>query len=195
MNTSRHTPIDEEEITLDADSGEEVMLEETETTASALKDKLKKLREELKVCQKERDEHLAGWQRAKADMVNFRRTVEEDRARDSARVRGKIVSALLPALDGFDSAMMTEGWKNVEETWREGMERIATEFHKVLEAEGLTVYGMVGDPFDPTFHDCMSVTSTDEETQDHTIAQVFQKGYTIGGEVIRPAKVAVYQNS
>lgn len=196
MKAPHHAPHDpEEEVILDADSGEELVLEESEVSASALKDKLKKLREELKKSKHECDENLAGWQRAKADLVNFRRTVEEDKARDSARARGKMVRALLPALDSFDGAMQAESWKQVEGTWREGVERIATQFHKVLEAEGLSSYGEVGDMFEPTLHDCISVVSTSDDTHDHTISQVLQKGYKIGDEVVRPAKVVVYQHS
>ncbi len=193
MNALHRAHDHEEEVILDADSGEELALEESEVSASALKDKMKAMREQLKVCQKERDENLAGWQRAKADLVNFRRVVDEERERASARARGKIVQSLIPALDAFASATNDARWGEVDATWREGVERVFGQIHKALEAEGLSTFGAVGDEFDPVFHECMSVKPAESDAADHTIAQVLQRGYKVGEEVIRAAKVVVYQ--
>ncbi len=188
----KHTE-EEEEVVLDADSGDEIALEESEASTSALKNKLKALRTELAACHKEREDNLAGWQRAKADLVNFRRTVEEDRERDGARAKGRIMREILPALDSFEHAMGAESWASVEEEWRKGVERIADQLRKALAKEGLHAFGEQGDSFDPTRHESVSVTATDKDDQDDTIAQVLQKGYRIGEEVIRPAKVIVWQ--
>jgi molecular chaperone GrpE len=182
-----------EEILIDADSGDEVELEEEEVANSSLKGKLKDLRTKLKETQKERDENLAGWQRAKADLANFRRIAEEDAARNGARAKGDVVKAVVPALDSFDSAMADSSWSDVDTKWREGVERIANQFHQALEKEGLTSFGAVGDAFDPEVHECMSVAPTDDKKQDHTIVQVLQRGHKLGTELIRPAKVVVAQ--
>ena len=193
VRKQKNIPDGEEEIMLDADTGEELEIEGAEVATSALHTKLKKIRDELKACQKERDENLTGWQRAKADLANFRRITEEDKERDGARARGKLVKVLVPALDSFDSALTSEGWESVDKTWREGVERTVAQLHKALESEGLERFADVGDAFDPTQHDCMSMQHTTKEEEDHTIAQVLQKGYRIGPEVVRPAKVTVYQ--
>ncbi len=187
---------DEEfEIEVDVDSGDEIVAEESELSAAALKSKLKSLRKELITTQQERDANLTGWQRAKADLVNFRRNVEEDRVRDSARQKGKIIQSVLPTLDSFESAVGEVTWQDVPEHWREGVARIRNQLATSLEKEGLMMYGEVGEPFDPTRHDCMSVVPTEDEAKDHTIAQILQKGYRIGEEVIRPAKVVVHQTA
>jgi len=184
---------EEAEVVLDAESGEEVVAEDAELSATGLQGKLKKLRAELKSCHKEREENLTGWQRAKADLANFRRMAEEERERDGARARAKLVRELIPGLDAFDAAMADPKWQTVDAGWRDGVERVATQFHKALEKEGLEVYGKPGDAFDPTVHECMSMQPCEDEAHDHTIAQVLQKGYKIGGEVVRAAKVVVYQ--
>lgn len=185
----------EEEVVLDAESGEEVLAENTELSAVGLQTKLKALRTELAATKKECQENLTGWQRTKADLANFRRMVEEDKERDGIRARAKLVRELIPGLDAFDAAMADPKWGEVGQSWREGMERVAAQFHKVLEQEGLESYGAVGDAFDPTVHECMSMHSTDAAEKDHTIAQVLQKGYKIGDEVVRAAKVVVYQHN
>jgi len=158
-----------------------------------LQKKLKQLRAELAEAKRECQENLTGWQRAKADLANFRRMVEEERERDGARARAKFVRELIPGLDAFDAAMADPNWGDVDKGWREGVERVAGQFHKVLEHEGLESYGAPHDAFDPTIHDCMSMESSEEADADQTISKVLQKGYRIGGEVVRPAKVVVYQ--
>lgn len=185
---------EETEVVLDAESGEEVVAEDTELSAAGLQGKLKKLRAELAATKAECQENLTGWQRAKADLANFRRMAEEDKERDGVRARAKLVRELIPGLDAFDAAMADPKWQIVDDGWREGVERVAAQFHKALEKEGLAVYGAEGDVFDPTLHECMSMQPCEEEAQDHTIAQVLQKGYKIGGEVVRAAKVVVYQS-
>ncbi len=182
-----------EDISIDIETGDEIEMEEEEVSNGALKAKIKALRNELKQTQKERDEHLAGWQRAKADLVNFRKTAEEDKVRNEARAKGSLIRSILPALDTFASAMQEKKWQDVDMSWREGVERIANQLHKALASEGLQTFGEVGEVFDPSQHECISTTPTEDEKKDHTIAQVFQKGYSVHGELIRPAKVVVAQ--
>jgi molecular chaperone GrpE len=182
-----------EEILIDADSGEEIELEESEVTNVALKTKLKNLRADLLSAQKERDENLAGWQRAKADLANFRRTVGEDKERDAARAQGTFIRAIIPSLDSFESAMADKSWNSVDKEWRDGVERIANQINSALSDAGLTSFGKEHEDFDPLLHECMSVVPTKHKKEDHTIAQIMQKGYKIGSEIIRPAKVIVAQ--
>ncbi len=187
-----HRP-DENDVVLDADTRDEVVAEETELGEAALKDRLKALRAELMACTKERDEHLAGWQRAKADLVNFRRTVEEDRVRDVARARVRTIRALVPVFDSLEGAMSGAAWNALERTWREGMERVTKQLADALAQEGVVAFGTVGDPFDPAYHECVSVVAAEDAATDHTVAQVLQRGYRVGTEVVRPAKVVVFQ--
>lgn len=182
-----------EEISIDIDTGEEIELEENEVANSALKDKLKKLRDELKATQKERDENLAGWQRAKADLVNFRRIVEEDKVRNEFRAKGSVIRNILPALDTFETATQDKSWDSIDEVWREGVLRIKNQLHQALRAEGMTAFGSAGELFDPNKHECMSIIPTSNPEEDQTITQVLQQGYSINGELIRPAKVIVAQ--
>ncbi len=175
------------------DLDESVVVEEDETAAHGLQGTIKKLRNELAKAKKERDEHLAGWQRSRADLVNFRRMVEEDRARDATRAKADLLRSLIAVMDSFESAMSTSTWGTVDKEWREGVERIHGQLAKVFADQGLIGYGKEGDTFDPMLHECMSVVPTDDASKDHTLAQVFQRGYRIGEEVVRPAKVVVAQ--
>lgn len=180
-----------DDLILDVDS--DVELDESELTASALTAKLSQIRAALKVSNKEKQDNLAGWQRAKADLVNYRRVANEDGERREARARARVVESIIPALDSFESALQEKSWQSVEEKWRVGVERIATQLQNALTQIGVRAYGAAGDTFNPSLHDCMSVAEAKHLDKDNTLEQVLQKGYEIEGQVIRPAKVVVAQ--
>ncbi len=182
-----------EDISIDIDTGEEIELEQEEVTNSALKTKIKKLREELAEVKKERDENLAGWQRSKADLINFRKKSEKDVKNRVVRAKAEVVREIIPGLDAFDAAMNDRSWVDVDKKWREGMERIVTQLHTALNSEGLKSFGEVGDDFNPEEHECMSVEDAGNKRDDNRIKQVLQKGYRIKDELVRPAKVIIYQ--
>lgn len=185
---------DGEEIILDADTGDERELEgEQGASAPALQAKLKALRAELAEAKREATENLTGWQRAKADLVNFKRVTEEEALRSRNRTKGRIVASLVPILDSFTQAMSQEQWQDVDEAWRSGVERIHAQLRDTLAREGLEAYGAAGEPFDPKLHECVSVTRTTTQGDDDRIATVVQQGFRIGEEIVRPAKVVVYQ--
>lgn len=190
-----HAKGDDEEIILDAENGEEVELEQTDASATALAKKLKIMRKDLAEVKKERDANLAGWQRAKADLINLRRMTESDIQRANARGIASVAQEVLPAMDSFEAAVQAPEWQTVPETWRNGVIRIKEQLQNALTRAGLESFGSANEPFNPTLHECMSVVPAKKQEHDDIIAQVLQKGYRLKEEVIRPAKVAVYQYS
>jgi len=65
---------------------------------------------------------------------------------------------------------------------------------KELEAAGLERIDPVGEPFDPAFHEAVSVVRPLSPEQDHTVAATFQVGYRFRGSLVRPARVQVYSS-
>ena len=188
---TRHS---DEDVVLDADSGEEIVAEDTELSSNQLKTKLKELREQLKSVQKERDDNLAGWQRAKADLVNFKRMVEEDKVRDAARIKSTLARTMIEGLDSFENAMKGPHWKDMHEEWRDGVSNIYNQIMNGLSREGFMAFGSEGDTFDPSRHECLSVIAASDTHPEGIIVQVLQRGYLLGDEVVRPAKVIVAQS-
>lgn len=154
---------------------------------------LAKLREKLHACEAERQEHLDGWQRANADLANYKREVRESMAREHERAAEQIIAALIPTLDSFTSARESDAWKNVEESWRQGVERIHDQFERTLGEHGLSSFGASGEAFDPNRSEAVGMDATDDAAKDHTISAVLQKGYMLNGHVVRPAKVRVFE--
>jgi len=159
------------------------------------KDVAKKLREQIKVLQKEKEEYLTGWQRAKADYINLQKELSSIHAHTSILTKEKVVEQLFPALDSFEMAFANlEHWEKLDKEWQDGMKSIYKQFLAGLLNSGITTIEESGIPFDPSIHQSISVVPTDDESKDHTVEKVLQIGYKIGDRVIRPAKVTIYEH-
>ena len=180
MNPSDETEIVYEE-TPELEAGDDPV--QDIAVASA---KIKDLREKLAQSEKERMEYLAGWQRAKADMVNASRRHEEERARFSDAAQNDLIAEILPALDGFDMAMANkEAWEKVDPAWRTGVEYIRSQLVGALSRVGVEAVRPLGEAFDPSKHDSVGTVPGEEGK----VIEILQAGYIRGGAVIRPAIV------
>jgi len=146
--------------------------------------KMRKLRDELVACRKEKQEYMDGWQRAKADYVNLLRRNEE--AAKAAESSGKIksVETLLPAFDALERA------KEHGEI-PEGFLAIAKQIESAFAALGLEEVGKIGERFNPELHEAFAQDIAENIETDDTITAVLEKGWRVNGSVIRPAKVRV----
>lgn len=155
---------------------------------------LKKLREKLKVCEKEKKEYLDGWQRMRADFANVKKDEETRRGEMIKFAAEGLVEDLLPVLDSFSMAFGNkEAWEKVDANWRKGVEYIYTQMLSVLESRGLTEIGKVGESVDPRLHIAIAELPTESSAKADTIAEVIQKGYRLHSKVIRPANVKVFE--
>lgn len=180
----------------DTDPDADMVFEESDEEGNTLggAKKLKDLQEKVKLLTKEKQEYLDGWQRSRADYANLQKTTEEDRKRMRALVEENFIADLLPTIDSFTMAMANkDAWEKVDVTWRTGVEYIHQQLMTVLKDRGLDAFGAIGDQFDPTLHEAVSETETDDASKDHTIASVLQQGYKLGDSVMRAARVSVYK--
>lgn len=153
---------------------------------------LKKLRNKLKEAESKAAEYLAGWQRAKADYVNFQRETEENRRELLAHAKKPLLLELIHLADTFDLAFShEESLKGVPENWRLGVEHIHKELIKILEGNGLTVIDPLGQTFNPVEQHSVGGLETDDLNQDNRVVQVLKKGYKLGETIIRPAQVKI----
>lgn len=156
-------------------------------------DQIKKLREKIKGLEKEKQEYLDGWQRARADYANLQKNADEDKKRMRTLVEESFIEELLPTVDSFLMAMSNkEAWEKVDPAWRTGVEYIYGQLMNTLESHNLKIFGEVGDVFDPAKHEAVEEQETGDEKLDHTVAKVHQKGFMLGESVLRPARVLVY---
>lgn len=158
------------------------------------KDKLKDLREKIKFLQAEKQEYLTGWQKERAEFANFKKD-ETKRKEEIFRIaREKAVEDFLPVLDSFEMAFTNkESWEKVDKNWRAGVEYIYQQLTSAFSENGVSIFGSIGDKFDPYFHQSIESILSQKEEQDHTVAEVVQKGYKMGDTVLRPAKVKIFE--
>lgn len=149
-----------------------------------LEDKIAKMREELGACQKEKQEYMNGWQRSKADYVNALKRFEEDAKASEFRGKLMTVETLLPVFDALERA------KEHGEI-PAGFLAIARQLDSAFAALGLEEIGVVGEKFNPAFHDAFGQDAVDSIETDDTITVVLEKGWKIDKYVIRPAKIRV----
>lgn len=154
--------------------------------------KLKQCKEKLALCQKERQEYLDGWQRSKADYLNQKRRLEEERRQEIERNAAHFIEKLLPLCDSFDLALQNLAKQNgAKSEWHAGIEQIYNQLMTVLKSYNVEVLVPLGLPFDPHVHEAVEDVSVTNPTQHHIIMDVLQNGYRVGERLIRPAKVVV----
>lgn len=146
--------------------------------------RIKKLKADIARIDKERKEYLDGWQRAKADLINYRKD-ERSRFEDLARyAAGDIVQELIGVLDNFDLALGAGVPPEVEK----GIVLIRGQLEGVVRKQGVEMADTkISDPFDPALHEAIGEEESDAPAG--TIARVLQKGYRMQGRIIRPARV------
>ena len=188
----------EPDLSLRAEEGESILAEDSsemslDESEERLQETLEKLKKKLGECEKERQEYLLGWQRAKADFVNARRTEEEERKTVVSYAKEGVLLSFLTVADSFDLAFANKkAWEAVPEEWRKGVLHIYSQLVKVLEENGLRETAPLGETFDPMLHESVESVPTGEESEQGKIATVLQKGYELNGKIVRPAKVTVW---
>jgi molecular chaperone GrpE len=128
-------------------------------------------------------ERTADLQRLQAEYANYRKRVDRDREAVRDFAVGEALAALLPVLDDIGRAREHGELEG-------GFRQVAEALDAAIAKLGLTRFGQPGEPFDPTQHDALMHSYSDEVTEP-TAVQILQPGYSYGGRVIRPARVAV----
>ncbi len=181
-----------EDIDPDAEVGIHFEPEEELGDIGAAQAKLKKLKDELEKVKKERQEYLDGWQRCKADSINTRKETESRAARSAELLREALVHDIIPALDSFDMAAESEppagGWSTMENSWRNGMERVRDQLIDALQKHDIERYGKVGDMLDHALHEVVQEVD-DVPGKSGEIVRILRAGYRSGERIMRPAQV------
>jgi molecular chaperone GrpE len=157
------------------------------------KEKIAKLKEKIKKLTAEKDEYMNGWQRERADFVNYKKRSEEERKDYIKFANENLLEEMLTVLESFDMAFMNkEQWNSVPQNWRVGVEYIHSQLVKILDENGLKEFmPKVGDKFDVKSHVAEEVILVDSESEDGVIKEIKKKGYIMNGKIIIAPKVVV----
>lgn len=132
--------------------------------------------------------------RLQADWDNYRRRTAQERLDERERAAEKLVVNLLPVLDDMERASEHAAKNDTDNEslmqFVDGVNAVHDKMLSVLAREGVEVIDPVGEPFDPLIHQAVG-REENKDAYDETVAQVYQKGYSMGGKVIRNAMVTV----
>ena len=131
--------------------------------------------------------------RVQAEMQNVRRRAERDVESAHKFALDKFATDLLPVVDNLERALAAidaadEGQKSVAE----GLELTLKSFMEVLVRYKIEAIDPAGQPFDAELHQAVSM-EPNPDLEANTVMDVFQKGYTLNGRLVRPAMVVVSQ--
>lgn len=177
---SNHEEVDHQELPKEAEQ-EEVK----EKAEGGLDQKVEELNEQAS---KFKDE----LQRERAEFINFRKRVVQEKADIENSIMGKILNSMLPALDSFDQLFSADQNQSEQklENFLEGAELIKKQLVTVFEKYGVEEFDPKGQPFDPSSMEALHLKETDE-VDSNTVSEVYQKGYKISGRLLRAARVAI----
>jgi len=125
--------------------------------------------------------------RRAAELDNYRKRTARETERIRQTAAERLLRDLLPVLDHIDLALEHA---DSDSGLAEGVEMVAKQFREVVERHGMTPVPALGEPFDPNVHEALTQRE-DGSVPAHTVVEVYQKGYMLGGRLLRPAKVIV----
>jgi molecular chaperone GrpE len=172
-----------ENVTADADeSSDEPVVEETPTEEVKA--------EETKEAAKEDEAVLERMIRLQADFENFKKRSQKEKTEIYQYAAENFATKLLPVMDNLERAESSLTDVNEEaKSIVDGLQMVFKQLKDILKEEGLEEVSCDGQ-FDPNLHHGVAV-GEDDEKEDQAILEVFQKGYSFKGKVIRPAMVKV----
>ena len=164
----------------------EIPAEEVTETPETVEETVEAVQETNPWEEKYNAEHDA-YLRLAADYDNFRKRTVKEKEQSYGNGKADAVEKLLPVYDNLERAMN----QPTEDTaYKKGVEMTMTQLVAILNGLGVEVFGNVGDAFDPNIHNAVMHTE-DENAQENTITQVFQKGFKMGEKIVRFAMVQV----
>lgn len=157
-------------------------------TLAALDETVTQLETELADERERTDDLESRLRRKQADFQNYKKRAERERERIQQRATKDLVERLLDVRDNLRRA--TEEDDPDVDSLRDGVEMTLREFDRVLDDEDVAeIAPAPGDEIDPTRHEVMLRTDSDQPAD--TVAEVYDPGYEMAGEVLRPARVTV----
>lgn len=157
----------------------------------------------LTAAERERDEYLELARRTKADFENYRKRMAAEVQAANARGKGELALELIGAVDNLERALDAAGvdpegqgssgdGPQVEngEALAQGVLLVLRGMRETLQRHGIEALDPKGEKFDPQWHEALSTQPADN-AEPGVVVDVMQKGYRLGEQLIRPARVVV----
>jgi molecular chaperone GrpE len=132
------------------------------------------------------------WLRTLADLDNYKKRIERERARWSDEAREEILLEVVDVVDDFERAVACgeDQGPPADDPYRRGVELILQRLRAVLEKNGVHAIDTCGAEFDPSLHEAVSQVETGAHESNQIVEEV-RRGYTLGGRLLRCSRVIV----
>jgi molecular chaperone GrpE len=153
--------------------------------------KIAALEDKIKSLEASNAEYLSALQRERADLQNFRKRNQAAAAESYASGTADTIAAILPVLDNFERALCSVSDEEKEQPFTKGVFMVYKQMQDILAGMGLAEIEAHGEPFDPNLHHAVMQEAAEDGQEEGCVAEVFGKGYTLNGKVIRHSMVKV----
>jgi molecular chaperone GrpE len=143
--------------------------------------------------QRERDEYLELAKRTKADFENFRKRMASEVQAAAGRGKADVIREVIPVLDDLERAIQAAGLDpegDSDDGLAHGVLLVFRSLRDALSRNGVEAIDPKGEKFDPTAHEALATQPADG-VEPGTVVEVMQKGYRVGEQLVRPARVVV----
>lgn len=158
-----------------------------------LEKKVEELENQLSELTVEKQQTFEQLQRVSADYANYQKRAPKQIADSVAYEKKAILKSLLPSIDNFEHALSHASNAQGEEALDNiinGIQLVFDHMLDALKAHGVKRIDALGQPFDPNLHEAM-MRQSNPDKEDNTVLEVYQAGYMMGEQVLRPSKVIV----
>ena len=129
--------------------------------------------------------------RLQAEIANMQRRNTKERQNASKYRSQSLATSLLDPLDNLQRALDSEVTSEDAINLHKGVEMVLNQINRAFEEEKITEIDPINEPFDPEFHQAVSMIPGQEGQESQSVVQVLQKGYLLNDRIIRPAMVIV----
>ncbi|MDP3997620.1 MAG: nucleotide exchange factor GrpE [bacterium] len=139
---------------------------------------------------KKAQEYLAGWQRARAELDNYRKRIQSEQDIADQKRLIRLLEPFLQLKDNFNAVAAHLPQELENNAWAQGVLHISRQLDDILLQYDVRVVGKTGEEFDPAKHEAVEQIKKKNMSEGKVVA-VVRAGYAIGDQIIRPAQVKV----
>ena len=152
---------------------------------------VEELERKVAEAEKQAQEYLGKYRQASSEFEEAMLRLRREISKDVERARREVLSEILEVVDNLDRAVDSAGRAQSVEAVVQGIDLVRRQFLSKLEGLGVTRIEAAGQAFDPQLHEAVTTVPAPSPDQDGQIVGIVRHGYRVGGDVLRPATVAV----
>src|SRR5438874_12907729 len=160
-----------------------------EALPSAEDERIAELETQLEQARQEAAENWNKFLRERAEMENFRKRQERIAADRIQYQKKALLHKLLGVMDNVERALVYQDTMD-RQGLQQALRMMLWQMNELIRGEGLTSVPTVGETFNPYVHEAVEAVENSDKPEG-TIVEEVLKGYTLGDETLRPARVKV----